>query len=449
MASMPETPTPRERRFTVALFLMGLAMYFVVNIHRVAIPGQIFSQLQAELRVSASAIAGLGTAFMYIYAVTQLLVGVLVDRYGGMRVLAVGGVVIAVGTLLFACSTAFWMLLASRALVGLGCGCAYLSLVKECLRLYPHRFTTVLGFVVFFGYSGGIAGTFPFVKCVEMAGWRAGMLIIAGTGVLLLAGMAIFWRGAWRPAINRAALLSVAPYREGLSNFNTLKCLLATMTGFGVYYVVLTVIGGKLLEDIGGLSPARAAKCCSLLILLSAISNQVTGVLSVHRGNRRRSFLQWQAGLVPAGCLLALAGIALLPGHPALGPVLVVAFLCIMMSSGFSPLTNAILIEVNPPALTGVAVGLGNFAAYAFVALFSNLAGGILDLFGGQSPPGADGHILYPAAAYLTLFSVFLLITTAAYAIARRLPETHGRNIHDGRSRPVRLFGRTLMTLHT
>ena len=107
MASMPETPTPRERRFTVALFLMGLAMYFVVNIHRVAIPGQIFSQLQAELRVSASAIAGLGTAFMYIYAVTQLLVGVLVDRYGGMRVLAVGGVVIAVGTLLFACSTAF------------------------------------------------------------------------------------------------------------------------------------------------------------------------------------------------------------------------------------------------------------------------------------------------------------------------------------------------------
>ena len=118
----PEALTPRERRFTVALFFFGLMLYFVVNIHRVAIPGQIFSELQTELGVSASAIAGLGTSFMYIYAVTQLLVGVLVDRYGGMRVLALGGVVMSIGTLLFAFSPTLWMLFVSRGLIGFGCG---------------------------------------------------------------------------------------------------------------------------------------------------------------------------------------------------------------------------------------------------------------------------------------------------------------------------------------
>jgi MFS family permease len=446
---MPDTLTPRERRFTVALFLMGLAMYFIVNFHRVAIPGQIFSQLQSELRVSASAIAGLGTSFMYIYAVTQLLVGVLVDRYGGMRVLALGGVVLSLGTVLFACATSFWMLFASRALIGLGCGCAYLSMVKECARLYPHRFTSVLGFVIFWGFCGGIAGTYPFVRGVAAFGWRAAMLAIAGVTLLIMVGLALVWRGARRPAVNHAALLSATPYRDGLTNHNTLKCLFASMTGFGVYYVVLTVIGNKLLEDVGGLRAPTAALCSSLLVFLSAVSNQVTGLMSARRGNRRRQFLLWQAGLVPVGCLLAIIGLASLPGRPALGPVLVAAFLCIMMSSGFSPLTNAILIEVNPPALTGVAVGLGNFTAYAFVALFSSLAGAILDLFGGQAPPGADGRILYPAAAYQTLFAIFLVFSTAAYAVARRLPETHGRNIHDGRPHPVRLFGHTLFSLHT
>lgn len=445
----PESLSPRERRYTVALFILGMAIYFVVNIHRVAIPGQIFSQLQAELKVSASAIAGLGTSFMYIYAVTQLLVGVLVDRYGGMRVLTLGGVVLSIGTVLFAFSNTFWMLFASRALIGLGCGCAYLSMVKECARLYPRQLTTVLGFVVFFGYSGGIAGTYPFVKSVEAHGWRVGMLGIAALGIIVLAGIAVLWRRARKPPVNRAAVISLAPYRHGLTNLNNLKCLFSMSVSFGLYYVILTVFGKKLLEDIGGLSASAAALCCSVMVFLSAVCNQATGILSAYHGNRRRVFLLWQTGVVPAGSLLAVIGLLFLPHSPALGALLVVAFLAITMTSGFSPVTNAMLLEVNPPTLTGVAVGMGNFAAYTAVALFSSLAGGILDAFRKQAQVDAAGTVLYPTAAYLVLFGVFLLIGAGAHALARKLPETSGRNIYDGRPRPFRLFGVIPLKLHT
>lgn len=437
----PDSLTPRERKFALALFFLGMLLYFVVNIHRVAIPGQIFSELQTELGVSASAIAGLGTSFMYIYATIQLLVGVMVDRYGGMRVLVLGGVVMSVGSLFFAFSNSLWMLFASRSLIGLGCGCAYLSLVKECARLFPSRFTTILGFVILFGYSGGIAGTYPFVRTVEAFGWRAGMLGIAALGVLVLIGIAFLWRYFRKPAINSAAVLSLQPYRQGFSNVHNLKGIFSFSMSFGLYYVVLTVIGKKFLEDVGGLTPQIASLCCTAMVLLSAISNQAIGILSTLVGNRRRPFILWQTSFLPVGCVLVLAGLLFLPQGAALGYLLIAAFLLISMASGFSPVTNANMLEVNPPALTGVGVGISNFSAYAFVALFSTLSGGVLDLFSAQAKTTATGSLRYPDIAYIALFGVFLLLGISAHAIAHRLRETNGQNIYEGILHPVRFFG--------
>lgn len=436
-----ESLTPRERRFAVALFVFGLMLYFVVNIHRVALPGQIFSELQTELKVSASAIAALGTSFMYIYAIIQLLVGVMVDRYGGMRVLALGGVVLSVGTLLFAFSTSYWMLFLSRGIVGLGCGCAYLSIVKECARLYRSRFTMVLGFVVLFGYSGGIAGTYPFVRIVNAYGWRAGMLGIAALGIFVVAGIALLWRYVKKPPINHAAVLSFEPYRQGFSNLHNLTGIFSFSMSFGLYYVVLTVIGKKFLEDVGGLTPEMASLCCTGMVLISAVSNQLTGILSSLVGNRRKPFILWQTRFIPTGSLLVLGALLFLPRGAVLGYVLVAAFLVIAMSSGFSPITNAILMEVNPAALTGVGVGIGNFSSYAFVALFSSLVGGVLDIFSGQATVDAAGVLHYPDAAYLVLFVIFLLLGAGAHAMARRLRETYGYNINDGAFHTVRFLG--------
>ena len=425
-------------------------MYFVVNIQRVAIPGQIFSQLQGELGVSASAIAGLVTTFMYIYALTQLLVGVLVDRYGGMRVLTMGGIAMCAGTLLFAFSNSLWMLYAGRALVGLGCGCAYLSLVKESARLYPQRFTTMLGFVIFFGYTGGIAGTLPFVRCTAAYGWRVGVLGIAALSLAVLVGIALIWRGARQPPVNHAVVLSFAPYGNGLTNIRTIRCLGSSMMTFGIYYAVLTVVGKKFLEDIGGFSSSAASLCCSAMVLFSAVCNQITGILSGMMGNMRRGFILLQTAFIPVGCLAVMLGMYLPAASGALrGFLMVVGLLLMALASGFTPITNALLLEVNQPGLAAVGASLGNFTAYTFVALFSSLAGGVLDAFRDRAQIDAAGAMIYPPAAYMSLFGIFLLIGISAHAIGRGLPETRGRNIYDGRAHPVKLRGLSTLRFHT
>ena len=64
------------------LISLGALFYFFANFQRIAIPGAIFDLLQQELAVSAPYITAFGAIFMYLYAVNQLIIGVLVDRYG-------------------------------------------------------------------------------------------------------------------------------------------------------------------------------------------------------------------------------------------------------------------------------------------------------------------------------------------------------------------------------
>ena len=105
----PEGMTRRQYFHCVLMFCLAVLMYFVVNIQRIAVPGQMFDELQAELALSASAVSAMGTAFMYVYAATQLVVGVLVDRYGGMRVLTMGSILMSIGALLFPLANNYWL----------------------------------------------------------------------------------------------------------------------------------------------------------------------------------------------------------------------------------------------------------------------------------------------------------------------------------------------------
>ena len=76
-------PLVFRRRFFLLLILCGTGLYFFANIQRVAVPGAIFDLLQSDLHLSAPGVTALGSVFMYVYALNQLLIGLFVSRYGG------------------------------------------------------------------------------------------------------------------------------------------------------------------------------------------------------------------------------------------------------------------------------------------------------------------------------------------------------------------------------
>ena len=100
----------------MSLIVLGMLFYFVANFQRIAVPGAIFDVLEQELSVGAPQITAFGALFMYVYAFTQLLNGIFVDRFGGYRVMLVGGIIMALGCIIFPLSSNLPVMYFSRAL---------------------------------------------------------------------------------------------------------------------------------------------------------------------------------------------------------------------------------------------------------------------------------------------------------------------------------------------
>ena len=131
----------KEYIFQLILIVIATFLYFFANIQRVAVPGAIFDVITA-----------LGASFMYIYAVTQLIVGLLISKYGGYRVITYGALIFAIGGLMFPAVKTLQMLYLSRALVGLGSATLYLGIIQETRNVVSkNNFGIALSIILFIG----------------------------------------------------------------------------------------------------------------------------------------------------------------------------------------------------------------------------------------------------------------------------------------------------------
>ena len=88
----------RKKKFFI--LFCGILIFFLTSMAKVLVPATIFQDL-LKLDMSVTRIASLGAAFLYSYAASQLVMGCFSDRYGGVRILLIGGSIFAAGTILF------------------------------------------------------------------------------------------------------------------------------------------------------------------------------------------------------------------------------------------------------------------------------------------------------------------------------------------------------------
>ena len=65
-------------------------------------PGVMVDQLMREFSVGAAIVGNLAAVYLYAYALTQIPVGMALDRWGPRRVLTVAALLTAAGCALFA-----------------------------------------------------------------------------------------------------------------------------------------------------------------------------------------------------------------------------------------------------------------------------------------------------------------------------------------------------------
>ena len=405
------------------LLATSVVIYFFVNFQRSSIPGTIFNELQSTFQATASQVASISAVFMYVYAATQLVAGLAADKFGGVRTIFWGALLLCIGSLIFPFCGNLGLLLLGRILVGLGCGAIYLAIVKEIDRIYPEKFTSVLGTVILLGYAGSIVGGLPLSKAVEYISWRLAFAIVAGLTLLGYLSFVYCKSKIDIPPVRREKL-SLLPFIVILKSRNCRWLLIAGGVGYAVYYLLLAVIGKKLLEDFCGTPSLIAGGCVSLMVIVAGMMNFLVGCLSTRFGNLRKPFLYATLSSCLLGAVMGLIGLQIKAGTV----YFVIVMQLFAVSAGFSPVTNSLMREYTPPQYTGSGTSILNFVAYLAVAVCSNLAGWLMDIFS-SGKIVKENVVIYPASSYAAVLILSLLIAVLALATATMLPETRGKNI--------------------
>ena len=392
----------------MTILCCGIILYFFTNMSKVLIPGTIFNDLlRAGLDVKN--ISALGAVYMYAYAASQLLAGVFSDRYGGVRILLIGGTMFTAGTIGFPFAGELYLMYLCRILTGFGAGTVFLGVAKLLGDLFAARFAMAMGGVLVLGYIGPTAGTM-IVHLINAVGWQWAMAIPGMVAVAALTTILFFMKGTIKP-VTRGQ--SFAPLLIFVRNPRMWLLWFSSSVVFGSYYILLAQIGQKSITDFCGISPEAAAGCLTIMTIMVALNNMgVNGIVKLCR-NRRKivavggiccTFAGGVAGWLAFACNGGIAGV-------------LAAFFLIAVPAGFFPLYSVIAKDMAPREYMGLAVALINFMAFVFIALFQNIAGRIL-----QGVAAVKG--VFPPEAYAGIFIFIAAMAFPAVISSFFIPET-------------------------
>jgi cyanate permease len=418
---------PGRKTFEAAMILAMAGLYFFSFFQRVAIPGAIFNDIQTQFSISATEVTRLSAIYLFVYAVMQPFAGLLADRFGGVRVVVVSGILLCVGSLLFPLSQGEWGLYLSRALVGLGASAMYLCLVKESdLYFGGKNFAPILGFLCLLGYCGGLAGTRPFRMMVESMGWKNSCLIVAVASCFVLMGTWMIMQRIGRKYTPKKEERLWSSTIDVLKNRLNYPILITVSLSFSIYLSLQATIGPKFLEDFCGITPLQSSGYAFIMMFSTMASLMISSILSRLLNNNRKSFLVFNGFATLTATMMLLFG-TIFHASPQ---CFLTAFILLALASGTSPVVVLMIKEMNPPEKVAVSIGILNTAAYVMVAIMSQVIGRVLDIFK-DSATVTEKSIIYPASAYITLFSILLLVALTGAAASFYSRETNGKNLGD------------------
>ena len=215
--------------------------------------------------LSAAGLGLLSGIYFFSFAVFQLPLGVLLDRYGPRRVNATLLLAAAAGGLWFALARSTVELTLARALIGLGVsGCLMSSFSAFALWYPPERLATMNGIAFASGMLGAIAVTVPLEVVLRTLHWRevfygiVALTVVVSLVLYLVVPEKVSTRGQGKPAPTLAdQLREFAALAHDPSFWRVALCVGASQLA-AVSLATLWV--ATWLRDVAGYSQAEVAR---------------------------------------------------------------------------------------------------------------------------------------------------------------------------------------------
>jgi MFS family permease len=404
----PAQLTPATIVLTVlAPFALG---YFLSYLFR-AVNAVVGADLAADIGLSATELGLLTSAYLFAFALFQLPLGLLLDRYGPRRVQTGLFCCAAAGSLLFSIGDDVVVLTLARALIGLGFAGGLMSGFKAVVLWVPApRRALANACIMSFGALGILVATVPVELAVLAVGWRA---VFVGLALITLAVAALILLAVPEQAEGRSEslaqqILSVVPiYRDRL--FWHLAPLLA-ITG-GTHIAIQTLWAGPWFRDVAGLDRMGVANHLMVTAIAFLIGILSSGAAADWLGRRGVDLLTVMLGFLAVFFVAQLAVILQITSL-----TLPIWFLFGMFGQ-VAVLAYPWLSSHYGAALSGRTNTAVNLLLFLVAFAVQYAIGAIIDLF----PPTPSGG--YSPQGYRWAFGAFLALQLLAlvwYLAGRR-----------------------------
>lgn len=411
MSHLPHR-APRAAR---VVFAAALLVYFVAVVHRTAL-GVAGVEALDRFDTQATGLALLGVAQIAMYTAMQIPAGHLLDRFGPMRVMVAGSVLMALGQAAMAITDSFALALGARLLLGAGDAPIFISATRLIAAWFPPRRVPVLVQVTgFIGQAGQLATAVPVAWVLHELGWTPafGALAVAGVAAAAVAALCVRMPDpADRPR--------TAPPDRLWASVRAATATAGNRLGFWSHFlspfsanVIALLWGVPFFVTAQGLSPAAASGLLIVLTIAAMISGLSAGVLT-GRHPLRRSWI-----VLAAAGATALAWVVLLSfGTPR--PWWQLALFCAVIGAGgpISLVGMDFARSWSPSSRLGVATGYVNVGGFASTVVGVLLVGVVLQL---ASAPGATSYTLDEYRLAFASLLVPWLIGLAGVLRSRRL----------------------------
>ena len=361
-----------------AVWGVGLAAYVVAVLHRTSL-GVAGLDAQDRFGVGAGALASFVVLQLLVYAGLQVPVGILLDRFGSLRMIVGGALIMASGQALMAVSDDVTGAVLARVLVGAGDAMTFISVLRLVPQWFPGKrvpvITQLTGLV---GQLGQILSAVPLAALLAYQGWTAGFVSAASAGVLVAVLALVALRDTPDARISSGDTMTPrqlgADLKHAWLHPGTRLGLWTHFTTQFTGTVFALMWGFPLLIAGEGLPRETASALLTVFVLTGMAAGPIIGVLTQRHPLRRSWLVLGVVSTNAAGWTLVLAW----PG-PAPLPVLVVLMLALGLGGPGSMIGFEFARTFNPPRRLGTATGIVNVGGFTASLLTILLVGLILD----------------------------------------------------------------------
>lgn len=343
------------------MVLLLAAVLFLNYVDRGALPTAAH-HIQQDLHLTFSQLGMLGSAFFWTYALVQIPMGWLAERYGAHRVLAFGLAIWALATMLVGVVSGFVMLLVLRLLLGLGESVGFPCTSKILAASVPNEsLGTANGIIAFAYLLGPVAGTFVGGVLMTEFGWRTAFVVFGVVSLLWL------WPWARVGVQHRAA-------REDSTDVATTGMILRQRslwgTGLGhfssnyTFYFMLSWLPLYLVHERGfsDLEMTRFASAAYFVTAVFAMGGGWAIDRYIARGGSTNFGYKLVMGATHFGAIVCMMCVALGPRPLALACIFIYQALLGISSPGVFAVSQILAGPAAAGRWVGIQNTIGNLA---------------------------------------------------------------------------------------